>query len=549
MSQCLDMLSILTLVLLCGFAHGLFRVDPLVNTKGGLIRGLRSENGYAMFLGIPYAVVNKDNPFGPSAPHQGFDDVFDAYESNICPQLRNGVPAGTLDCLTLNVYVPSAATTKTPFPVMVWIHGGGFIGGSSSRDSGPDFLLRNDVIVVAINYRVGAYGFMCLDMPEVSGNQGLKDQVLGLRWIKENIEAFGGDANQITVFGESAGGMSINLHLLSNYESLFHRAIIQSGPAVSPWVSRDVNNTIPLSLAEALEYNAESVADAIDYLSTIDPHTLVKTAAELKLTETDEADNPLTLPCIETYTEGVEHFMTQHPKNIKSDKVAKTPIIIGHNNNEMPFEYALQKDEFFDNYDFTYLLNQEFEFGEDLEDALKDIRHFYIGDEKASVYLKDLITDFASDFVFNHPTQRMAERFLELGAKTVYRYIFSYSGGRNLLKWAYNLDVQGAVHADELGYLFDMVMLKGDITPEDQLMIDRLTTLWTNFAKYGNPTPETSDLLPEKWLPITKTTQPFLDMDAHVTMGARPFREAMAFWDVFYKLHRKQHKYYQDPEE
>uniref|UniRef100_A0A2A4JU07 Carboxylic ester hydrolase n=1 Tax=Heliothis virescens TaxID=7102 RepID=A0A2A4JU07_HELVI len=432
---------------------------------------------------------------------------------------------------------------------MVWIHGGGFLGGSASQYDGPEFLLRNDVIVVSINYRLGPYGFMCLDLPEVSGNQGLKDQVLALRWINENIEAFGGNANQITVFGESAGGMSVNLHLLSNYESLFHRAIIQSGPAISPWVSRDMNNTIPLSLAEALEYNAESVADAINYLSTVDPYIIVKTAAELKLTETDEADNPLTLPCIEIYTEGVEHFMTEHPKNIKSTKVAKTPVIIGNNNNEMPFEYALQKDDFFDKYDFNYLISQDFEFGDNLEDALEDIRHFYIGDEKTSVHLKDQITDFASDFVFNHPSQRMAERFLELGAKTVYRYIFSYSGDRNLLKKAYNLDVPGAIHADELGYLFDMGMLKGDISPEDQLMIDRLTTLWTNFAKYGNPTPETSDLLPEKWVPITKTTQPYLSLDTDVTMGARPFHEAMAFWDVFYKLHETQHKYYQDSEE
>uniref|UniRef100_A0A2A4JTK7 Carboxylesterase type B domain-containing protein n=1 Tax=Heliothis virescens TaxID=7102 RepID=A0A2A4JTK7_HELVI len=313
-------------------------------------------------------------------------------------------------------------------------------------------------------------------------------------------------------------------------------------------MTREVNNSIPLSLAEALEYNAESVADAINYLSTVDPYIIVKTAAELKLTETDD-DHPLTLPCIEIYTEGVEHFMTEHSKNIKSPKVAKTSVIIGNNDNEMPFEYALKEDEFFDKYEFNFFINKDFEFGDNLEEALEDIRHFYIGDEKTSVHLKDQITDFASDFSFNHPTQRMAERFLELGAKAVYRYIFSYSGDRNLLKKALNLDVPGAIHADELGYLFDMEILRGDISPEDQLMIDRLTTLWTNFAKYGNPTPETSDLLPEKWVPITKTTQPYLSLDADITMAARPFQEAMAFWDVFYKLHETQHKYYQDSEE
>ncbi|XP_022835133.1 bile salt-activated lipase-like [Spodoptera litura] len=138
----------------------------------------------------------------------------------------------------------------------------------------------------------------------------------------------------------------------------------------------------------------------------------------------------------------------------------------------------------------------------------------------------------------------MAERILDIGGRTVYRYVFSYSGNRNLLKILFNLNATGAIHADELGYLFDNVELFGEqVTSQDQLMIDRLTTLWTNFAKYGDPTPAMSDLLPVKWQPITKTSQPYLNLDSDLTLGARPFHDRMAFWDLFYKLYRNQQKY------
>ncbi|XP_035449861.2 cholinesterase 2-like [Spodoptera frugiperda] len=543
MSKDIDMWLAVLLVSLCGLVQGLYRVDPLVSTNKGLIRGLRSDEGHAKFLGVPYAVVDKNNPFGPSVPHPGFDDIFDAYVSSVCPQVANDVAIGTIDCLTLNIYVPSAATTQNRLPVMVWIHGGAFVTGSAQAEGTPNYLLRNDVIVVAINYRLGAYGFMCLDIPEVPGNQGLKDQVLALRWVNENIEAFGGDASQITIFGESAGGMSVNLHLLSSYETLFQKAIIQSGPALSPWLIVEPDKTIPIKLANALDFETEDTLEALEYLASVDVHTLAKVAYDLKITGSTGTDNPGTLPCIEKDIEGVESFITDHPMNINSPKLRNTPVIIGHTSNELPFQYGLADSDFFANYDFG-LISAAFDLGNDWEDAVNDVRHFYIGDEPLDENVADKITDFASDFVFNHPTQRMAERILDIGGRTVYRYVFSYSGDRNLLKVLFNLEAPGAIHADELGYLFDNVELFGEqVTPEDQLMIDRLTTLWTNFAKYGDPTPTTSELLPVKWLPVSKTSQPYLNLDSDLTLEARPFHDRMAFWDLFYKLYRNQQKY------
>ncbi|XP_022835130.1 esterase FE4-like [Spodoptera litura] len=378
---------------------------------------------------------------------------------------------------------------------------------------------------------------------EVPGNQGLKDQVLALRWINENIEAFGGDVSQITVFGESAGGMSVNLHLLSSYERLFHKAIIQSGPASSPWLIMEPDKTIPIKLANSLDFETEDILEALEYLASVDVHTLVKVAHDLKISDSTATKSPGTLPCIEKEIDGVESFITDHPMNINTPKVRNTPVIIGHTNNEYGFQYRLADSVFFANYDFG-LLSNAFDLGDNWEDAVNDVRHFYIGDEAANKNVADKITDFASDFVFNHPTQRMAERILDIGGKTVYRYVFSYSGNRNLLKVLFNVNATGAIHADELGYLLDNVELFGEqVTPQDQLMIDRLTTLWTNFAKYGDPTPVTSDLLPVKWQPITKTSQPYLNLDSDLTLGARPFHDRMAFWDLFYKLYRNQQKY------
>lgn len=361
---------------------------------------------------------------------------------------------------------------------MVWIHGGGFTKGSADSDgSSPDFLLRNDVIVVTNNYRLGVYGFMCLDIPEIPGNQGLKDQVLALRWVNENIEAFGRNSKEITVFGESAGGISVNLHLLSSYEQLFNRAIIQSGSALIPIWKRMSDNTAPIKLAGELGFNTSDIYEALEYLSSTDALTIIKIANDL-LTLT-------TVPCIEKEFESIENFITEHPRSIISSKVRSTPVIIGYNDNESAVVFEFADDNFYNTFNFGENLGLGFDFNNDLDEAVDAVRHFYIGDEKITKIVKEGLSDFASDFSFGYPAQRMADLLLKNGASTVYRYVFSYSGGRNLLKVQLNMNSTGATHADELGYLFDFKMFHEETTPEDQLMIDRMTTIWTNFAKFG----------------------------------------------------------------
>ena len=152
------------------------------------------------------------------------------------------------DCLMVNVWVPDDGgsrharrrKTEEKKPVMVWIFGGGFYSGTTTLDvyNGQILAAEYDVVVVSIGYRVGALGFLCLDHPSAPCNMGLYDQLMGLQWVQRNIGAFGGNVNNVTLFGESAGSVSVSLHLLSPLSrDLFHRAILQSGSANMPWAT------------------------------------------------------------------------------------------------------------------------------------------------------------------------------------------------------------------------------------------------------------------------------------------------------------------------
>ncbi|XP_068627181.1 esterase FE4-like [Battus philenor] len=505
------------------------RIDPLVETKKGLIRGLQASDGdYSMFLGIPYAYVNASNPFGPSLPYPDFEETFEAIDDTaICPQIEEfgGQIVGTLDCLHLNVFVPNQATTRNRLPVLVWIYGGGFqIGFAGTYVYGPKYLVRHDIILVTLNYRVGPYGFMCLDTPEVPGNQGLKDQLGALRWIKENVEAFGGDPNKITIFGESAGGVSVDFHLLSEQEKLFNQVILQSGTAQGPWSVRESNRDTPAMIARQLGFETDDLGEALNFLATVEPELVIAATSGL----------PISLrPCVEKDFEGVEKFIVKHPHNSDIPKAKTTTILTGYNNHEMlTFNPGQGNDDtlnlFGDNLRDAFNLNED----RDLETL---VRQYYVGDEPMSEDLRWHLVDFLSDFTFNYPVHRSIGKYLENGGK-VFHYIFSYSGDRNFVKYRQNITEGGAAHADEISYLFDVSFFPQPPTEEDQLVIDRITALWANFAKYGNPTPETSELLPVEWSAVTEDVLNYLDIDLDLTLKRRPFHDRMAFWDLFYKM-------------
>lgn len=253
-------LLLLLLFLLGGGAEAEHPEDPelLVMVRGGRLRGTRlmAPGGpVSAFLGIPFA----EPPVGPRRflppePKRPWPGVLDATAfQSVCYQYVDTLYPGfegtemwnpnrelSEDCLYLNVWTPYPRP-KTPTPVLVWIYGGGFYSGASSLDvyDGRFLAQAEGTVLVSMNYRVGAFGFLALPgSREAPGNVGLLDQRLALRWVRENVAAFGGDPMSVTLFGESAGAASVGMHLLSPpSRDLFHRAVLQSGAPNGPWAT------------------------------------------------------------------------------------------------------------------------------------------------------------------------------------------------------------------------------------------------------------------------------------------------------------------------
>ena len=207
----------------------------IVITDKGKVRGTQ-ESDHQYFLGIPYAKPPVGElRFNKPQPMENWDDNKDATKfKSISPQgWPDNPPINQTedeDCLYLNIWTPNA--DKNTRPVMVWIHGGGFMTGAGSkpRFNGARLAVQGDVVVITFNYRLGILGF--LNLPGIPPNIGLQDQIVAIEWVKENIQQFGGDPQNITIFGESAGGASVAILLTTpGTMGLFHKAIIESGAA------------------------------------------------------------------------------------------------------------------------------------------------------------------------------------------------------------------------------------------------------------------------------------------------------------------------------
>ena len=207
--------------------------SPVVETNKGYIRGL-VENNSLVFKGVPYAAAPIGRlRFMPPVAHAAWADTLAATKfGNIAKQVSGGKVTGSEDCLSLNIYAPMANTHKRA--VLVWVHGGSMTNGAGRYNDGHAFADNDDIVTVTINYRLGAFGFMYLgDIDKryaQSGNNGLLDVVAALAWIKQNIAAFGGDPNRVTLMGESAGAKLISAVLVSaKSKGLFQQYIAESG--------------------------------------------------------------------------------------------------------------------------------------------------------------------------------------------------------------------------------------------------------------------------------------------------------------------------------
>ncbi len=260
-----------------------------VQVTGGAVRGI-SEGGIARFLGIPYAAAPlREHRLRRPAPVVPWDGVRDATEygptvpkGDYPPQYQQLFPEQVIegdDCLNLNVWAPADAPHGGTLPVLVWIHGGSFMNGSGSVTAydGTAFA-RDGIVCVTVNYRLGADGFLFTDADLGTGtaNVGLQDQVAALRWVRDNIAAFGGDPSRVTVAGESAGAMSVTTLLaMPSAAGLFARAITQSGAAAHT-LTPEIGTAVARTLAETL--GVEPTREAI---AAVDLDTAVKAASDL----------------------------------------------------------------------------------------------------------------------------------------------------------------------------------------------------------------------------------------------------------------------------
>lgn len=213
-------------------------------------------------------------------------------------------------CLVLNVFTSHQSTDKKP--VIVYIHGGALVrGGGHDKLLGSEYLMDHDIVLVTINYRLGAFGFLSTGTKEAPGNLGFKDQILALKWIRRHIESFGGNKHSVTLFGQSAGGQSIAAHMASPMASgLFHRAIIMSGTVTAQW--KVPNDLLPLArrLAQILGCPHDNPSNIVNCLKYVPMRDLANSVKNL----TEFGENPINLfvPVVEK-SFGQQQFLTEDP--------------------------------------------------------------------------------------------------------------------------------------------------------------------------------------------------------------------------------------------
>lgn len=537
----------------------------IIQTKSGPVRGKQSETlfdkrPYYAFKGIPYAEppVNKLRFKAPVAK-KPWTDTLDAFEfGDVCLQsiylFGERSIAGSEDCLFLNIYTPDVSS-ESKRTVMVYIHGGAFVEGSGNDNFyGPDFFLNEDVVLVTLNYRLGVLGFMSLGSPEYSGNMGLKDQNLALKWVKNNIEKFGGDADKITVFGHSAGGASTHYHVLSSESnSLFQRAIVMSGSALNIW-SRYVPGEHMLHMFMIAKFAGKHMSNDKDlkqFVQTVDAHFFLENVdTSVSLVGGRKELELLWSPVVEGKN-AKKPFMQMSAEDILKNKFDhKIETMFGITSDEMMFLVAdeLNDPNLLETFDQTFelqLTNNKMDTRYDTEEYkqfTKEIRDFYFGEDvQVSNETLREYTDLLSDLFMVHGIDKSAKAHSK--GKSFY-YRFSVDAKLNVFKILFKLEsVVGTSHGDELCYLFRCNAFNQlyENLADDSIevrTIRTITKLWTNFAKFGNPTPNDE---PVSFKPIQKKLINFVDITNEGLIPALgPHKKFVDFWeDIFarYQTH------------
>lgn len=394
---------------------------------------------------------------------------------------------GQENCLRLNVYSP-LKKSSTLYPVIVFFHGGGYKDGSGSPFLyGPKYLLQHGVVFVTINYRLEILGFLCLGTREAPGNVGLKDQSAALRWVKKNIRKFGGDPDNVTIFGESAGSASVMYHILSPMsKNLFHKAIMQSGSAISFWSLQREPLRIASLFAQQMGYNTDDPKELHRIFMNKPSYDLYKTRVPRKKGDVILTEN-IFVPCVEKEIENLERFLPESPYNLMtSGRYNKVPVLIGHNSAEGYMFVAMEDDTTIANMNFFDALPSDLLFPteEEKNKTAATLKGLYMGDLEIKKETMDKFAFYEGDSSITYPVKFAADLLSKTSNQPVFSYKLAYNGWMNLVKLAYGYGHSpGTSHADDLFYVFSIGLPLATAFYEKE-MITKITTMWTNFAKY-----------------------------------------------------------------
>ncbi|XP_037092580.1 cocaine esterase-like [Pollicipes pollicipes] len=522
---------------------------PLVRLGDGVLRGvtLRSFEGrqYVAFKGIPYARPPVDDlRFRPPRAHPGWSGVRDAARHGAtCLQfnmMNDNIKEGQEDCLFVNVYSPRlpAGDGEPRLPVMVWIHGGGFVSGSGDADLyGVDFLMDEDVVVVTLNYRLNVFGFFTTDDAVAPGNVGLLDQVLALQWVRSNIARFGGDPQLVTLFGESAGGASVSLQVISPLSAgLFHRAVSQSGGASACYAVGGRQRPLALHFAAELGCPSEHSRAVLECVrrASVDDIMRVLGALGPSVSARSKRFHPRVDP------EATSPFMPAEPNVLlQRGEFSRVPWMMGCTRDEGLFVLKVIHDSSdtlkrAQQGDLEAWGSSELMCGGSLSDKTEKplevaakIRDFFQNDGNSDAAL----IDFFSDRFFTLTLS--AESELASQYVPVYKYVLDHVGpGQMHFTDLLQIPVPPAPHAthgDDLAYLFhgERQPLPERGSPE-HTMIRFLVSLWTSFARRGYPTTDVLDA--PAWPIFTAQSQRHLRLNAAPALGDHAFEERVRFW-------------------
>ncbi|MHA2006463.1 MAG: carboxylesterase/lipase family protein [Promethearchaeota archaeon] len=504
--------------------------NTIIDTNTGKVQGY-IRRGVIKFKGIPYAEPPiGDLRFKHPIPKESWSGVRETTEfSPIAPQpppisnLVEYIPRkqSEAECLTLNIWTSGIEGELRP--VMVWIHGGAFISGNGADFDGARLVLRGNLVVVTLNYRLGPLGF--LYVPGVTANVGLLDQILALKWVKDNIQVFGGDPNNITLFGESAGSMSIcALLTMSAAKGLFHRAIAQSG-ATHP---ADLKPSRRKEATEILMSNLSIKSGDIDELRRIPVEKLIEADPTRVPVETGEIlsfDMAVLGPVIEKNT------LPIHPlERIKSGYASEIELLIGSNLDEAKAWTAMHPN--FSNLDeqvlYSHIRRYLKGLGKNINNSERIVETYKnVSRERNLVDTRDIFDAICSDYAFRVPSIHFAELQSKVQPDT-YNYLFNWKSPMFGGKF-------GATHGLEVVFVFgrlpdkDLGFLPGK-NKEIETLSNNMMDAWISFARSGNPNHEGIPEWPQ--FTVDRRSTMVFDIDSKVVNAL--FDEERAAWNKLF---------------